>query len=678
MRFDKRFLLLAGLVFVLAEVRTVSAQSTTKVQKAVNAQSKANNQIPNAQTSDRTGKPQSAATNHGVTVIKPGDKGRFDAYSLSEWLFTSAGWAFTTYDNVVFQPAPHHQNWRGTRGIDVFINGIQLQSDWLQHSYMHMLEFSPQIIDSVVVYPPGSFVRNRMSVSGALDVYLSDEYLVKVSGRTSNQVNDFGPINQEGVSYNIERVKESAEVFLNLGSGRYKTQILGNISTYSYSNVIYYDRETYTQLVRRRPDDEPGEWGYQTPLSLLQTHQYVTPGAIYRAMTSFSYHTNNFLWDDWSGNEIAGRYRKYTISASREAVAPNGLHAGVSYAFANSTPIRDDHQYLYDVDQHGFQANVEYEFQLQNRASLSLGAVSDTRFYESHVGQETLQSTENYGTASYRSGLFQADVALGPNRGGAGLRWSRNNLFAVLNYQHDTSDHLSEIMPRLDTGFGIRGTNNEATMQINDRLEMQYLSQIVGFSASSSAIREYGITLNHTWFRKLPHREARFRHPDPGVTDYPLISDFTYRTLEDVGRLQISGSMRSVWQNLSASTSFSLSVFTWGEDLYKNEVKRYPSVVFRQNLRYDLHPTFTINASYNFESERDFAEFVSADASVELWPPSKTRAVHNVSIGFEQRLVQDRVSLNLILRNLLSSTETYQPNGLYYNLSMIIGVRVRL
>ncbi|MCH8524405.1 MAG: hypothetical protein LAT52_07630, partial [Balneolales bacterium] len=642
MLFDKRFILLFGVFLFGISICSVSAQGF------------------DANTSK-----ESFNVNPGVLVVKPDHNGRFDSYSLTEWMFTSIGWSFTSYDNVVFQPAPHGQNWQGTRGIDVYINGMQLQTNWLQHSYLHMLEFSPEIIDSVVAYPPGSFVRNRMSLAGAIDIYLRDDYLVRATGNVANQENDFGPINQEGVRDNVERVLQTLEVSGNLHVGRYRTQIMANISDFSYSNKIFYDKEVRPDFVRRRPLEIPGNWGYQTPLSLLQTHQFESSSAVYQAMTSLSYFTHYFLWDDWTGNEISGRHRLYNVAASRQAKTTNGLFLGVSYALANTKPVREDNDFNYDLNQHGFKLNALYSYRLPNHSTVAVGFVSDLKMYEDLAVGETLESNLNHATVSYRQRQFQADAALGRNYSGASVLWSRNNVFSIFNYQHDTTQRLAEVMPRLDTGFGIRGTNNTATMHVLDRPEMQFISQVVGYAGNTSSIQEYRFTLNYTWFLKLPHRETQFRHPEPGIIGYPLVTRFAYRTIEGVGQVQLSGLVRKKWGELASATQFNLTAYTWGDALYQVGVSRYPDLVFSQYLRYKLHPTFTIHASYHYEGERTFAEFISTDASIELWPPPDTRAFHNISLGFEQTLAGERVSLSFILRNLLSNTETYHPNGLY-------------
>ncbi|MEQ9308153.1 MAG: hypothetical protein RLN90_01785 [Balneolaceae bacterium] len=607
-------------------------------------------------------------------VLKP-ENHILPYYSLEEWIYNNANWSYDSYDlNSIEAFSPNFSSTLENEPA-LYINGDRYLTSWLTNGTFTFPEISFEQIDSIIVQPYRKITNGEFTASGSIQIFLKEFPTGALYGATYiNQVNDPGPqARSKFSSPNVEYLSKKKVIVFSL------PDILGttfshNLDWFSRTNTLDYNQNTNKQLFDRTKFFEPSgnlvfQRNKETNFLLLNTlENSLFTLNLTSALTSKSQY---YEWHPLSGIEVPASHKTFQTSANFKTV------------------------------EKGFYKNTQLNYSYSSADTLEFQEIDKPKFnlIEQQVHQTSTFGFENKDDRVniYLNNIFYnwEDIVTGNSK-------SLLNNSINIDYLSEKYGSLSLLLGNYNVGFEYRKqlSNNYSLNVSTFRSNLEssgynytFWNEGIGFSNLNPSIHS---VLNSSSFTNIystakisshistnkyqlawniyPVHYWQFVHTN---IDYDIISgsqqlgsEITYSDVQNVGFVGFFSSLNlNLIHKTSLRSSISGRLHTYGSNEYLENSKGINNFIFMQSLIYKAHRNAFYELSFRYISPREIHEYESLKASSSSYT-SRVRPIKMLNASFKTWLIDRSLLVTLSLRNMLNSTESYNTNGQYYNMSI--------
>ncbi len=589
----------------------------------------------------------------------------FHGYSLQEYIYWNANIPFSSHDFNSLTPLAGSYFSDAESRIVVFINGNKIETDYMSHADLFFPNYSLSEIDSINV-DLRSLIKNGIPTpNGSIEIFLEEvSNNARIEYGLVNQVNDPGPL--ESTTFKTPNV-EAIDRIINYGltyQSSFDIRVDLENHLYSQSNALVYDRHTEFDMVDRITNNRTLSSFYQGNQNqyvfLTKTIGYNSLDLHYRRGRFFQ----NVFWDTALGNDRVNTFTTNTFTFTYSNKKLNFFN-GFSFTYHNTaTDILKSFNYYIDGTQ--------------------------TRSVETVV-RNSYSWFNSYLTSSF---IFRRDTFTAPNLTTAynAFSWNlhlKNFLGTETQFVLDSSFQSVQIRKSTlsvrylqfnpieyshsfklaDDRLFFGKTNlyplNPLTIQSNtDLLNYINLNQ------------KYVLNRSPYSFNLSTDLKHYFNYIDYSVTYFPISgqtshqSESEYKNLKDITVAYASLRYTQLFRSVQLESNIKFSTQLFGTNIKSN---RRPNFLFNQIFKYNLNKSAEVELSYKYSSVRRFNEYEFLQESI-TWPPVRVRPFHQLNFTTRLSFVNQRLHGIISLRNILNSTESYDTNGEYYNMSIHVGL----
>jgi hypothetical protein len=600
-------------------------------------------------------------------------------YNLQEWIFTQMNWYYETYDMDAFRvrsPAAFPIMASGTK---VFVNDIPYHNRRLLSDYHTFPEINLQVVDSIVVHSGPVVVGGLYSPGGAIRIYTEDLPVGALFHKAGiNQINDpgLGEFN-DMATRNVEYVRKNNQLIVSIPALLGTTAIV-NLDDYSRTNVFNYDRVANVDMAYR-PSSRvavPGyrAWPSHDAKSLIIMNALHTRAMSVQSLVNYT-KSNSYEWFDLAGVEIPSRNEHWQASLIlqlHEFPLIESISGGFSHQQNDTFPNRN-HLYI-DLDE---------------------TTIWQAMHWKLPIGSNTLQGSVHSETMHWKSRSSDAEAKRWDFNITAGLPMGQNGVWMGLGNQnrfiqytlnahkagvlitaaafHTDLRSLGYTYDIWQNELGFYGLNPDRhRINLESDLKERYLQATALIYRKNNEI-SWSLKTEFSHYATLVVSQVDYKSY---LRFYPLETTLSFRDAHSVGL--IFAEAEAEWRldsRLRLKSTIAYHQRLYAPDMITDHIKRTPRWMVTSLLHYRLHNNARLELHYRYVSERFYPEF--ADISeVRNFPPLRGRPMHVVSATSRNYFMDQRVSLEIALRNLLNQTENWNTNGQYYNLSIGLAITV--
>ncbi len=607
-------------------------------------------------------------------VLKP-ENHILPYYSLEEWIYNNANWSYDSYDlNSIEAFSPNFSSTLENEPA-LYINGDRYLTSWLTNGTFTFPEFSFEQIDSIIIQPFRKITNGEFTSSGSIQIFLKEFPTGALYGATYiNQINDPGPqVRSKFSSPNVEYLSKKKVIVFSL------PDILGttfshNLDWFSRTNTLDYNQNTNKQLFDRTKFFEPsGNLVFQRNkeanfllLNTLENSLFTLN--LTSALTSKSQY---YEWHPLSGIEVPASHKTFQTSANFKN-AKNSFYKNTqlnySYSTADTLKFQELDKPRYNLIEQQVHHSSTFGFKnKEDRVTIYMNNI--LYHWEDVVTRNSKSLFNNSINFDYLSKKYGSlSLLLGNYNVGFEYRKQLSN-----NYSLDVSTFRSNLESSVynytfwNEGIGFSNLNPSAHSVTN----ASSFTNIYSTARISSNIskNKYQLAWNiypvHYW---------QFVHTN---IDYNIISgsqqlssEITYSDVQNVGFIGFFSSLNlNLIHKTSLRSSISGRLHTYGSNEYLENSKGINNLIFTQSLLYKAYRNAFYELSFRYISPREIHEYESLEAASPLYT-SRVRPIKMLNATFKTWLIDRSLLVTLSLRNLLNSTESYNTNGQYYNMSI--------
>lgn len=607
-------------------------------------------------------------------VIKPGEN-ISPYFSFEEWVYSNSNWGYDSYGLTSFEA--HHSLFISAleKPPQFFIDGIQYNTQWLSKGLNTVPNLPLSFIDSVVVKRKEKFNRGFYTPNGSIEIYTKKmSPLLTFSTSLINEINDPGPnVSSDLKTENVDAVNYNESLIL-FYPKLLNTKFVYNRDRFSYTNRFTYDRELNFYRFRRTASKTPdGNSRFKRNIDqeFLLFNDYKNSTFHLRTLTSYIYSPEKYSWYALSGIEIPAKHKKIQSSFYLSPVNNSRFKQSqitVSYASTDSLPGTK-------VPKYGINETII------SHTSSFLFPLNNSKI-STHLNNTFFNWSDEV-TGNNKS-IHDVNLILGYNRDEDVIfNLTGGNYTLGFEYQQrlkkKLSLNLSSFRRNLNVngfnatlwneglGFAKLNQNNHSVTNNSDFINTSTIAEISsGFSKKLYSF-QWGVFSKHYW--KYVHTDVEYRFKESGLQ---LDSDITYSDLNNIGFMGYNLFTRvSPTNKLLFKTSLSGHIFRYGDELFIGRAQNINRIMFSQSAQFRADKNAVFEIFYKYISPRDLVEFEPLESNP-IFTTAHVRPIHLLNATAKIWMFDRALAMTLALRNLLNSTESYNTNGQYYNMSISV------
>jgi hypothetical protein len=597
-------------------------------------------------------------------------------YNLEEWIYVNSNLSYRSYDLVSFDV--YHPGY--SNGFEdsflIYINGNRFQSRWLDKASVSFPIVSLSDIDSVIV-DYSTFNRfNTYSPNGTIEIYTKrHKNSFSIEHRQANQINDPGPnLTSSEETPNVELLKYDLNSSLNLSFRRFSSILFYSYENYNRTNQLVYDREANSTLLDRTliRSEDGEQLPNRTRFMYGAFSDYDAPGFTFTNSIVLYDMSETHLWHPISGIEVPSYINQYQLTTGF-SLKNSAFYKGSSFSYSTA---ESDSLYTEPAVSYGLQ---ESRFLHQSDFSFSMASVDFTTSLTTNLYSVKDQFTEqNYTFLEYgvtlKSSLTHSLYTQ--------LRVSNAEQVAVLTsaLQNDLSINFSTSNAMLNKNYYTLGL-------WNDGIGFNSLTRTEHSVISTSDFRQTWSELKivnkrgeklsgfvfarHYWNFIIENID--YILPQNG---FKLNSDIVYTNSKHVGLAGFQFNYATnLTPTLSSKTMLGGNAYLYGNERVEQNYESVARFIFSEQLQFKPDENVAFELLFRYLPARYLNEYTNLEEQ-NGWPPVRVRPIKMLNASVTMWFFDRFLELNLSLRNLLNSTESYDTNGQYYNMSMTVSGRI--
>lgn len=607
-------------------------------------------------------------------IIKP-DENLAPFYTLEEWIYKNSNWNFDSYDFNTIEVFSTNYSGDLENGPAVFIDGKRFLMSWLTNESFNFPEISINQIDSVVVNPYKKISNGIYTSNGSINIYLKQIPTGLIFDAIYvNQIYDPGlNLGSDLSSPNVEYVRKTKKVVFNLPELLSSTFFYSG-DDFSRTGALDYNENTTRQLgSRTRIRDNFGEQVFQRN----RNHLFFLKNSIGNSLFDLSHNTSYILknqyytWHPISGIEVPSKHHTFQTGLNFKRIDSDfykSTQVNYSYSTADSLEFQDIDKPKYNLIEQQVHHTSTFGFKnKEDRVNIYLNNL----FYnweDIFTGNsKTLLNSSlslNYVSNSY--GIV--DLMIG-------------NYTIGFEYQKDLWDNYSINASTFRSN--LEGSGYNYTFW-NEGIGFSNLDPSIHSVTNSSSFTNIYSTLKlSSTMSKQDYQFSWNIYPSHywqfvnTTIDYNIIpnslelgSDISYNDEQNVGFIGFYSSLQiSRIPKTSLRTTVSGRLHTYGSSKYLDNAKGINNFLFSQSVLFKAHENAFYELSFRYISPREIHEFESLEEVSNLYQ-SRVRPIKMLNASIKTWFIDRSLLITLSLRNLLNSTESYNTNGQYYNMSI--------
>lgn len=602
-------------------------------------------------------------------------------YNLEEWILSNANIPFRTYDFVSYETYNPGYDFGTGYSFSINIDGAFYTSDWVNNELVTLPNFSFSDIDSVVI----DFNEFRIS-AGSLPSHQINIFTKKTGNFVSAEIGRLNQINDPGMfgtskSPNVEFINFPTNVGAGFSNGRYRSSVFLTWELYSRTNQLGYDQIIQPTLFNRtKPPEQGSEFDAQRnhQQNVLWLQSYAQENYTISLLAA-AYKSDQFYeWHRLSGIEAPYSMIQYQVSAGFENTSDNGIYKSTNINISTTKSDTLDYKSPAVLALSETKISQASVFKLPVR-SVPITLTLNNHFYS--VEDKLTKPSFDYHSYSLKlNGTFnnglQVTTFLGNDIQSIAFKQALSDqssvLFSTANQNIGNSFYNYSFFNR---GIGFSNLQTSAHRVINNSNFREIYSQIKWISNFKTPIHRFKgfLFFKHYW--KLPNE---FINYTPNNISLQLNSDLFYTDSENEGLIGINTYLTSgVSKKLKLKTMLSANLLVYGNDTFRNHYKSIPSITFSERIQYSPDENFMMELFYKYIPARTFYEYENLE-QINGWPLATAKPISLLNFSSKMWFMNRALELKFTLRNLLNSTEAYDTNGQYYNMSVYISGKINL
>ncbi len=600
-------------------------------------------------------------------------------YNLEEWIFSNANIPFRTYDFGSYEAYNPGYEFGTSHSFSINIDGSFYTSNWLNNDFVTLPNLSFSDIDSVVINFNELEIATGSLPSHQINIFTNktDNFISAEVGRL-NQINDPGMF---GNTPNVEFINFPTNVGTGFSSGRYRSSVFLTWELYSRTNQLGYNQNIEPTLFNRTKPPEQGskfdaQRNHQQNILWLQSY---TRDNYEISLLAAAYKSDQFYeWHRLSGIEAPYSLDQYQVSAGLNNTSGKGMYRGTEINFSKATSDTLDYESpaVLALSEKNISQTSVFDVPFK---SIPVSIALSNDFYS--VEDELTKSSFNHHSYSiklsskFNSGL-QVSASIGNDVQSVLLEKSVSGFSSLqlssANYNVGKAFYNYAFFNR---GIGFSNLQPTSHQVKNNSDFRKTYSQIKWISDFKTSIHRFNgfLLFRHYW--KLPNEFISYT-PDNNSLQFD--TDLSYTDSKNEGLAGIHTYLTSgISKKLQLKTMLSVNMLVYGNDTFRDHHKSIPSITFSERIQYSPDENFMMELFYKYIPARTFYEYENLE-QINGWPPAKSKSISLLNLSSKMWFMNRVLELKFTLRNLLNSTEAYDTNGQYYNMSVYISGKVNL
>lgn len=613
-------------------------------------------------------------------VLKPDEK-ITPFYSLEEWIYSNANWGFDSYDLTNFEPfSPFFSSSLEAAPI-LFINNQRYSTAWLNNDLFDFPNLSFSIIDSVVLQPYEKITNGVFTPNGSIQIFLKElNRSVIFDKELANQINDPGPhLGTELRTANVEYVNKVHKAVISLPEILNTTFIYSG-NNFSRTNVLEYNRLVNNTLYGRTQlinSNEQDKFQGNKEHDFVLINQVNTSLLTLDLLSSFSLKNQYYQWYSLTGVEIPATHKKGQLSINanlnRESIYKSTSFT-ISYATADS--LKHDSRTKYNLNETLFNHVSSFQFG-NNKNQLDVHIGNSVSYWKNFLITRSKLINNNSVTIAYKSSVLgKLNLFLSNYNIGFEYRKEMQKKYtvSVSSFNTDLRGNGYNYTLWLD-GIGFSNLDPTKHSVLNGSDFSNFYSTVTLSSMYSSELvkLDWNVLSKHYW--SFVNTNIAYEY---NRRFEELNSNIIYSDLNNVGFLGYSASAKlKPFDKTYLKSSLSGHFFRYGDASFTGNLDRLNSIIFSQSIRFVPDEKAIFEFLYKYISPGNIIEFEPLEQGFGVYT-KRVRPINLLNASLKTIVFDNSLALTLTLRNLLNSTESYNTNGQYYNMSIHVGASLHL
>ena len=610
-------------------------------------------------------------------VLKPSESyGLWN--SFEEWIYANSNLAYRSYDITSFDVyTPGHSNSINKNTL-VYANQERLNTKWLNLDLYFLPNFSLTEIDSVIIdYNPINRY-NEHAPNGTIEVFIK-----KKKPSVSIEHSRINPINDPGINLgtplwtpNVEAQNYEIKSHLNLVFPNLTISFFYIYNDYARTNEFVYDREINRTLSRRTQTAITGDPSQQSVRKVFYgaNATYEAKKITVRGSLSYFDILEDYHWHPISGIEIPSSLDHYQLSLSILNKTPSFYKGSTfSYNSSKSDTLNYTPLVFYGLQEERFLQKSDFILQL---GSYPISTSLITRLY-TLKDSFTKQDYSFFELGVSLNSRISEQISVHSNIANTSqVLELQGKITDALSMSFNTSnrylDKTSYTYNRWNEGIGFSSLNSSEHQVIDNSGFRKTWSSIRLSHNANNNFRGF-IFAKHYW--QFVNEEIQY-NTNPG--SLKLDSGIRYFDSENVGLVgfQTFYSFKISPQILTR-TMLGGNFYLYGNSTFKENFESVAKYTFSQTVQYKPDENVAFELFFRYLPTRYINEYQNLEEQT-AWPPVRVRPIQLLNASVAMWFFDRSLELNLSLRNLLNSTESYDTNGQYYNMSINVSGKINV
>lgn len=590
-------------------------------------------------------------------------------YNLEEWIFSNAGWSYDSYDLTSFDPFSKYSVNTLEKAPMLFIDEHKYHDSWLSQDLFDFPDITLNLIDSVVINQNSSFKNGYHAPNGSIHIYTKKSPHNKVQNEFGliNQINDPGPLDQDPDkgTVNIERIKSISRTNIFLPDF-FSTKFLSTNSSYTRTNRIIYDREFNSYLPKRTSGVARNR-----ETDLLLSNRFILNNFDIRLLNSFNYKNTYYLWSPLAGIEMPAEHKKLQTSLLLSPTKKSYFkQSHLSFSFATTDSLQGASIHNYGLD----------EIKLSHSSSFLLP------INESTISVYVNNTFYNWsdGITGNKKSLNDVNLIIGYNQDEIGmLNLVGGNHTLGFEYQKKLrktlSLNISSYMKNLNgngysyalwnqrLGYTRLNRDNHSVTNNSNFVNTYSIAEVSSSFSRKPYQINWSLFYKHYWKFVLTDIDYSFKE-----SELQLDSDIIYTNEKNVGFIGFNlFTLVNPSDKILLKSSVSGHLYRYGNELFTDNTRNINRLILSHSVQYRADKNAIIEILFKYLSSKNIVEFESLESNP-IFTTADVRPIYLLNATAKTWLFNRSLGLTLALRNLLNSTESYNTNGQYYNMSISV------
>ena len=221
----------------------------------------------------------------------------------------------------------------------------------------------------------------------------------------------------------------------------------------------------------------------------------------------------------------------------------------------------------------------------------------------------------------------------------------------------------------------ISGSNTSDNFSINNTSDFVYHYSKIGLISDNKTTPLLNIILDFNFTHFWNYVYENVEYTNQGYSQ-PYKPSFTIDDLKNYGVIDLLIKTEYEWNsNLKSELNLSSEIILYGGKYQERLNESLYSLLLQKNLYYKVSRNSSFALNYKYSPARYIHSFTTISTR---WPPPRINPIHLLNFSFQTSLFNNYLKMGLAIRNLLNSTESYNTNGQYYNMSIMATAKLNI